>query len=224
MYKSVLEFSFGNFGTANLIFNDFDRYFERVWDSVSLADINEDLYMPILKKHGIDITWEDIENNEELYELLEEMVNDANYDDEYTGFLSGYMLEYTKNFNYKIEKLLKDEGIYYYTHNIQVDMDTDKGVFRIKYEYDDKNVMDYLSVDEDDYYENKEGYRREFEYGIKLDIKGIIREIDEYTGRVFADAKGYEFYDFTEGKRAFMDRFEDLVIEYKDKLKKLTGK
>jgi hypothetical protein len=224
MYKSVLEFNFKDFDTANYIFNDFDHYFGPSMDLIPLSNISDNLYMPILKKHGFDITWEDIENNEELYKLLEEMVNDANYDAEYIGFLSGHMLEYTKKFDYKIGEFLEDEGIYDYIHNIQADIDTDKGVFRIKYEYDDKNIMDYFSADEDDYYENKEYYRKEFEYEIKLDTKGIIRDFDEYMGRVFADARGYEFYDFKEGEKAFMDRFEDLVIEYKDKLKKLIGK
>ena len=224
MYKKVLEFDFKDFEMANYMFNDFDRYFEPSRDLIPLSNISDDLYMPILKKHGFDITWEDIKNNEELYELLEEMVNDANYDAEFVGFFEGYMLGYTKNFDYKIGEFLEDEGISDYIHNIQADIDTDKGVFRIKYEYDDKDVMDYLSADEDDYYENKEDYRRKFEYEIKLDIRGIMLDFDKYIERIFANAWGYEFYDFTEGEKAFMYRFEDLVIEYKDELKELTGK
>ena len=225
MYKKVLEFNFKDFDTANFIFNDFDRYFEPGDYTISLGDIRDDLYMPILKKHGFDITWEDIESNEELYELLEEMVNDANFVAEHVGFLEGYKSGYTKEFNHKIWDFFEAEEISDYIHNIKAVMDTDKEVFRIEYEYDDKGVVDYFAEENEDYYsEYKEQFRTDFEGDVRFNIKNAIQRFDKYMERAFADARGYEFYDDIKGEDAFMYRFEDLVIEYKDKLKELTGK
>jgi hypothetical protein len=235
MYKGMAEFDFEDFEIANYIFNDIESYFDYSeldpFVNLSLYDF-DDTFFPVLHKYGFeDLTWEDIENNDELYDLIKDMFSDAYYEAQYAGLSEGHTREYVKTFNEKfISDFLKLEDVYDYIHNVKATMDVDEGVFRIEYEYDDDSVLEYYEIDEgeeeDYYFKHKERYHSDFEDDIRSDLENVIQDFDKYMGDIFTENRwtwlmGPRYLDRETMEKVFDKVFGELIVENMDKLKEL---
>jgi hypothetical protein len=207
------EIGLDRFKTANLIFNEFRNIFMPEDFDISLDDVDEDICISALEHYDISITREDIKNNEKLREILEKVASSANYEAEIVGWLEGYKSAYIEYLNKKFPNFFKDSEMFDYIHDIQVGINSNKKVIEIEYDYDAEDVMDYLSVDENDYYENREDYRKRFEYDAEYEIERAIEEFDKYVGRRFARARKANTREFFD-EDASNEEFESSFIEY----------
>jgi len=105
------------------------------------------------------------------------------------------------------------------------DIDTKKQIIRIEYEYDDDIVMKYLGIDESEYFENKEKYRQEFEGAMADELWFAVMYFDNYMNKLVVKSRktGIDYYSDPDNKKAFLNRFRELVIENEDEIIRLLN-
>jgi len=114
MYEGVAEFRFEELETANLIFNEPKKFkkYRLDLDSEDMQEYHLDLLgilnLVLRNRYGHNIIWNDVSDNEELYELIEDLVNEANNDTEFIGFSGGFKSGYVSTFNDNILSFLSD--------------------------------------------------------------------------------------------------------------------
>jgi hypothetical protein len=185
------------------------------------------LTLVLRNRYRYEILWNDILNNEELYKLIEDLVNEANNDTKFIGFSSGFMYGYVSAFNDDIAGFLGDtlydRRIEDYVLNPMADIDAEKQIIRIEYEYDDDIVMKYLGIDESEYFGNKEKYRQEFEGAMADELWFAVMYFDEHMNKlIFKFGEITEFVD-PDNKKAFLNRFRELVIDNEDEIIRLLN-
>jgi hypothetical protein len=203
MRKVKLGFSlydFDNFKEkVDKIFND--DYFKSIskYEHMKLTDIDENLYLPALEYLDEDITWEDIENNEELYKLLEKVVNLAGYSALQKKVFEMALDLYLNEFDNNIIKFLNDKNNEFYGYitiddaytwvDLSRDFDRIYSV-NIYYSYEDEDVMEFFG--DEGGYTNIEKARKEFEDIINELIFDKLQELDDYIGSKIDNMIGRE--------------------------------
>jgi len=214
MYKVELNLPFDKyFNAANNVYGCDKEFFRSLckYSPIELADIDENLYLPILRDYGIDITWEDIENNERLYRLLQEAINIIGYYAFETMFFDMARDVYDNEFENNAIKFLNDKNNEFYGY-ITID-DVYIGLFQddfnVHYSYEDEDVMEFFGDEED--YTNIEKARKEFEDIINELIIDKLQELDDYIGSKIVDMFGYGKFSFDINKKQDYSYFKDYL-------------
>jgi hypothetical protein len=202
---------------------------------MKLTDIDENLYLPILKELGVDITWEDIENNERIYRIIEEMVNMAGYEALKRKFFTTVWDVYIDEFNNNIIKLLNDKNNEFYGYITIEDAYAEASWVIVKYMYKDEDAIRFFrkELGFDDSVIVFGDIQKDFEDIIGGLIEEKLHGLDYYIGDKIFDMFGYGKFNFDINNRSDYLYFKkeiglfeagDYYYGYFDRLKREIAK